>query len=350
MSSPSRRQFLQTTAAAATAFAAPLLLRAENKSGSHPLRVGSGEYVYQCHHDWGELPSGIQWGATHDVAIDADGLIYITHQSPAKDPIDAIVVFDADGKYVRSFGKEFHGGGHGLDLRSEGGQEFLYLSDVKNHQIAKLDLNGEVVWKKGFPQESGKYQEAKRYTPTNIALAPGGGFYVGDGYGSHFVHQYDADANWVRSWGGRGSNPGELNCPHGLYVDTRAGREPSLCVTDRANNRLQYFTLDGQHLSYVDNLVYPSSLDIRGDVMLVGELDSRLTLLDQENNVLTYLDDDPEWRKTVNANGRQVRQQRNRWVDGKFVHPHGATFDADGNIYLAEWVVGGRVSLLKKVG
>lgn len=350
MSSPTRRQFLQSAAATATALATPLLLRAENKSDSNPLRVGSGEYVYECHHYWGELPDNIQWGATHDVAIDSDGLIYITHQSPAKDPIDAIVVFDADGKYVRSFGKEFHGGGHGLDLRSEEGQEFLYLSDVKNHQIAKLDLNGEVVWKKGFPQESNRYKDAGRYTPTNIALAPGGGFYVGDGYGSHFVHQYDADANWVRSWGGRGSKPGELNCPHGLYVDTRPGREPSLCVTDRANNRLQYFTLDGEHLSYVDNLVYPSSLDIRGEVMLVGELDSRLTLLDKENNVLTYLDDDPAWRKEVNANGRKVRQQRDKWVDGKFVHPHGATFDANGNIYLAEWVVGGRVSLLKKVG
>lgn len=350
MSLPNRRQFLQTSAAAASVAAAPLFLRAENKSGSTPLRVGSGEYVFECHHGWGDLPSNIQWGATHDVAIDADGLIYITHQSSGKDPIDSVVVFDTDGKYVRSFGKQFHGGGHGLDLRSENGQEFLYLSDVKNRLVAKMDLNGEVVWTKGFPQESGKYPNASKYKPTNVALAPDGGFYVGDGYGSNFVHQYDADANYVRSWGGRGTKPGELNCPHGLYVDTRPGREPSLCVTDRANNRLQYFTLDGKHLSYVDNLVYPSSLDVRGEVMLVGELDSRLTLLDKDNNVLTYLDDDPQWRKAVNANGRQVRRQPDKWVAGKFVHPHGATFDENGNIYLAEWVVGGRVSLLKKVG
>ncbi|MCC9607237.1 twin-arginine translocation signal domain-containing protein [Blastopirellula sp. JC732] len=350
MSSPTRRQFLQTTAAAATVAATPLFLHAENKSGSAPLRVGSGEFVYECHHYWGELPSSIQWGATHDVAIDKSGLIYITHQNGGPNVMDAIVAFDTDGKYVRSFGKEFHGGGHGLDLRAENGQEFLYLSDVKNHQIAKLDLNGEIVWKKGFPTESGKYDNPGKYTPTNIALAADGGFYVGDGYGSNYVHQYDADANWVRSFGGRGSQPGQLNCPHGLYVDTRPGREPSLCVTDRANNRLQYFTLDGEHISYVDNLVYPSSLDVQGEVLLVGELDSRLTLLDKDNNVITYLDDDAEWRSAVNANGRRVRSQRDKWVDGKFVHPHGATFDAAGNIYLAEWVVGGRVSLLKKVG
>ncbi|TWT32915.1 NHL repeat-containing protein [Blastopirellula retiformator] len=350
MSSPTRRQFLQSTAAAATVAATPLFLRAENKSGSNPLRVGSGEYVYECQHYWGELPSSIQWGATHDVAIDKSGLIYITHQNGGPTVMDAIVVFDADGKYVRSFGREFHGGGHGLDLRAEDGQEFLFLSDVRNHQIAKLDLNGEVVWKKGFPEAAGKYDNPGKYTPTNIALAPDGGFYVGDGYGQSYVHQYDADANWVRSFGGRGAKPGLLNCPHGLYVDTRPGREPSLCVTDRANNRLQYFTLDGEHLGYVDNLVYPSSLDVRGEVLLVGELDSRLTLLDKDNKVITYLDDDAEWRDKVNANGRRIRSQRDKWVDGKFVHPHGATFDADGNIYLAEWVVGGRVSLLKKVG
>ncbi|UUO06258.1 peptidase [Blastopirellula sp. J2-11] len=350
MASPTRRQFLQSTAVAATVAATPLFLRAENKSGSAPVRVGSGEHTYECHHYWGELPSSVQWGATHGVALDKSGLIYITHQSPAGEAMDAVVAFDADGKCVRSFGKEFHGGGHGLELRAEDGQEFLYLCDVKNRQIAKLDLKGEVVWRQGFPEQSGKYKNAKGYCPTNIALAPSGGFYVGDGYGSHYVHQYDADANWVRSWGGRGTKPGELNCPHGLYVDTRPGREPSLAVTDRANNRLQYFSLDGEHLSYVDNLVYPSSLDVQGEVMLVGELDSRLTLLDKENNVITYLDDDPAWRKTVNANGRRVRSQRDKWVEGKFVHPHDATFDADGNIYLAEWVVGGRVSFLKKVG
>lgn len=350
MTLQNRRQFLQTSAAAATVAATPLFLNATDKSGTTPLRVGSGEYVYECQHGWGELPGSIQWGATHDVAIDAEGLIYITHQSPAKGPMDAIVVFDTDGKFVRSFGKEFHGGGHGLDLRNENGQEFLYLCDVKNRQVAKLDTAGEIVWTKGFPEESGKYAGANKYSPTNVALAPDGGFYIGDGYGSSYVHQFDADANWVRSFGGRGSKPGELNCPHGLYVDTRPGREVSLCVTDRANNRLQYFTLDGKHLSYVDNLVYPSSLDVQGEVMLVGELDSRLTLLDKENNVLTYLDDDPQWRKTVNANGRKVRQNRDQWIAGKFVHPHGATFDTNGNIYLAEWVVGGRVSLLKKVG
>ena len=39
----------------------------------------------------------------------------------------------------------------------------------------------------------------------------------------------------------------------------------------------------------------------------------------------------------------------NLWQPGKFVHPHDACFDADGNIFVAEWVVGGRVTKLRKL-
>ena len=57
-------------------------------------------------------------------------------------------MFDPEGKYVRSFGKEYHGGGHGIDIRKEGGEEFLYLSDVKNGIVAKTSLKGEPVWRR----------------------------------------------------------------------------------------------------------------------------------------------------------------------------------------------------------
>ena len=38
-----------------------------------------------------------------------------------------------------------------------------------------------------------------------------------------------------------------------------------------------------------------------------------------------------------------------RWEAGKFVHPHDACFDAQGNIFVAEWVATGRVTKLKKL-
>ena len=85
--------------------------------------------------------------------------------------------------------------------------------------------------------------------------------------------------------------------------------------------------------------------DVRGDVMLVPDLDARVTLLDKDNNVIVHLANDEVWRTAVNK--EQLRTKPDRWQAGKFVHPHDACFDADGNIIVAEWVVTGRVSLLR---
>ena len=119
--------------------------------------------------------------------------------------------------------------------RKEGGEEFLYLSDIHNRQVVKTNLKGEELWKSGFPEEAKVYKDKNGYRPTNVAFAPDGGFYVGDGYGSNYIHQYDKDAKWVRTWGGSGKEPGKMQTPHGLWLDNRPGREASLVVADRAN-------------------------------------------------------------------------------------------------------------------
>lgn len=346
----SRRQFLQSSAAAvAVVSAGPLILGAADKAGAKAPRVGEGEYVYECTHGWGELPGHIRWGDTHGVAVDEAGLVYIKHRNKVGDPMDAIAVFDATGKFVRSFGKEYHGGGHGIDIRKENGEEFLYLCDVTHNLVAKTNLKGEPVWVKGRPSEPGVYDNpSAKYSPTNVAFAPDGGFYIADGYGSHYIHQYDQAAKWVRSWGGEGSEVGKFKTPHGIWLDNRSGREPSLVVADRANARLQYFTLDGKPLSVAGNVSFPAHFDIRGDVLLVPDLHARVTLLGKENQVLTHLGYDADWTKRV-LDGFKMRTQPETWRPGRFVHPHDACFDQAGNIFVVEWVPTGRVTFLKHV-
>ena len=217
--------------------------------------------------------------------------------------MDAIAVFDQEGKFIRSFGKEFHGGGHGLAIRKEGKEEFLYLCDIKNRKVAKVSLDGHIVWSLGAPQEAGVYEHGAPYVPTNVAFAPDGGFYVGDGYGSSYIHQYDKDAKWVRTWGGAGSEPGKLRCPHGLWWDDRPGRTPSLVVADRANSRLQYFTPDGKHISFTPGLPHPCYFSIRGDVLLVPDLHSRVSLLDRDNRPIVHLGYDEAWTAARPAGG-----------------------------------------------
>ena len=58
--------------------------------------------------------------------------------------MDTVLVFDPKGKFVRSFGKEWHGGGHGIDIRKEGSEEFIYLSNTwtPNPQAGEDDPQG----------------------------------------------------------------------------------------------------------------------------------------------------------------------------------------------------------------
>ena len=347
-----RRDFLkQTTAAGVAALAtrsAPAILGARDKSGGKNPIIGQGNYRYECIHNWGELPRHIRWETTHGVTLDEDGFIYIKHQGLGGAAMDTIVVFDPKGKYVRSFGKGYYPGGHGIDIRKEGGEQFLYLCDIFHRQVIKTNLKGEEVWKLCYPIEAGVYKRVNQYSPTNVAFAPDGGFYVGDGYGSHYIHQYDKNARWVRTWGGFGDKPGKMKTPHGIWLDDRPGREPSLVVADRANARLQYFTLDCRHIGFVNDLLFPAHFDIRGDVLLVPDLHARVSLFDRDNKPIVHLGDDPEWRKKV-LDGFKVRARPEEWQAGKFVHPHDACFDRDGNIFVVEWVQTGRVTLLRRV-
>jgi len=199
---PSRRAFLQTIGTGlAASVVSPTILGASDKAGTKRPVIGSGEFTYEVYHDWGELPAGIKYGNTHGVCEDSRGQIYIHHTVHAtSDRHDTMVVFDQHGKFVRSWGAEFQGGAHGLHIRREGSDEFLYLCDTKRAIVAKATTKGEIVWQFGYPKESPKYPvnadgtPGIKYSPTNIAIAPNGDFYVGDGYGSSFINQYDSSA------------------------------------------------------------------------------------------------------------------------------------------------------------
>ncbi|MCB1096607.1 MAG: peptidase [Verrucomicrobiae bacterium] len=348
----SRRQFMKSVAGSAAVIAAPAILRAEDKAGTKPVIVGEGEHTYECLHNWGTLPHGHHYGgASHGIAVDSNGLVYVSHHGGP----GSIFVFDPSGKFVRAMGfyhtVDGSGRGHGIDIRKEEGGEFLYLSpDDGRFGFTKATLEGDVVWVVDVPKDSGKYDAEKpRYRPTNVSFNPNGDVYLGDGYGSNLIHRYTQDGRYLGTFGATGSGKGEFKTPHGQWLDARDGT-PKTVIADRANARLQYMSLDGEHLSFVEGLLFPADIDIQGDIMLVPDLHARITLFDKDNKVISHLGDDEEWRKQVLDGNTNMRGKPNLWVPGKFVHPHDACFDKDGNILVAEWVVTGRVSMLRKVG
>lgn len=301
------------------------------------------------------------------MAVDSEGLVYVIHEGRLPETEHpSIFVFDGDGKYVRSFGNQFQGGGHGLEIRNEGGQDFLYVCAYQQQRsFAKLDTQGEQVWRKGAPMECGVYAAGEdkfprpaddnpwgrdRFIPTNIAFLPDGGFFLIDGYGGYRVHRYDQDANWVSMFGEPGSNAdradGKFKLPHGIWIDDR-GDEPLVVVADREFDRLQWFAFDGTHRRTQDGFLWPANVDTHGELMIVPELVARLTLLDKDNHVIAHLGDDVTRLRA--DTDRRIRMDDSQWQAGKFVHPHDACFDQDGNIYVAEWVFRGRVSKLARL-
>jgi len=357
-----RRKFLATAATAAGTLAMARVLTAQKSEKQ--LVIGTGEHKYEVLHYWPQLPDKYSWQTTHNVAIDREGLLYVIHEGREnlKDH-PSIFVFDDKGKFIRAFGNQFQGGGHGLEVRTEGNEQFLYVTAYQQlKRFAKLTLKGEQIWEKRAPMESGIYptgedtNPTKRwgrdaFMPTNFAFLPDGSFYLADGYGSYRVHYYDKNGNWKSMFGTPGKGDAEFNTPHGVWIDDRSGREPSVIVADRANKRLQWFTLAGKHLKTLDGFILPANIDRYKDVLLVPDLSARITLLDKDNNVIVHLGEDPAWREQVLKDGMKLRNAKttDQWVSGKFLHPHDACFDPAGNIYVAEWVNTGRVTKLRKV-
>lgn len=342
----SRRRFLF-----AVGGGAPLILGAADKAGSKKPILGEGDHTYEVTHDWGELPADIKYGNTHGVCEDSQGRIYVHHTVNAvSESSDSMVIFDAEGKFIKSWGKDFKGGAHGLHIRREGSTEFLYLCDTKRGLVVKTTLDGEEVFTLGYPSQSEAYKPGAdgkqiKYSPTNLAIPPNGDIYVGDGYGSSYVNMYNSKGEYKFTFGGMGKEAGQLSCPHGIIVDLR-GKEPILLIADRGNARIQTFTLEGKHIEFISgtNLPCHFSFDKNGDVV-VPDLGARVTLLDRNNKVITQLGDD----SAANTWNALRKEPRDKFIPGKFVCPHGACYDHAGNIFVVEWVEVGRVSKLRKV-
>ena len=341
----SRRSFVKTSVAAAVAAtAAPAILRGADVKKT----LGKDRHTYELVENWGAVPEGKKYGNTHAVCEVADGRIFIHNASPTG---DSTCIFDPDGKFIKSWGEQYKNGAHGMQLRKEGSEEFLYLAPTGMHKVFKTNLDGDVVMELEYPKDAKNadgqpcYADDKKYVPTNIAFGPNGDFYVADGYGSNYIHRYDIKGKYISTFGGTGSGDGQLKCPHGIWCDTRDAANPTILVADRSNVRLVWFTLDGKFIKSVNHeLRHPCHFDQRNGDILIPDLHGRVTIFDKDNNLVTHLGDNSDPAKR----GKHAVKP-DELVPGEFVTPHGACWDRAGNIYVAEWLPYGRVTKLKVV-
>jgi len=307
-----------------------------------PVVLGpAGGPQYRWVRDWGRLGDGKEIGNTHGcLVVDKDGNILAN-----TDTEHAVIVYSPDGKVLRTWGKEFQGGLHGMCIRTEEGKEVLYLAHTRRHEIVKTTIDGKVLWAIGAPMASGIYQKEDQFNPTAVAVGPDGRIFAADGYGRSWIHIFDKDRNYVKSFGGPGDGPGKMHTPHGIWLDTR-GKEPLLLVCDRENHRLQWFTMDGEHVRTMDkDLRRPCNVAPLGNGgLVVADLAGRITLLDKDDKLVCHLGDNPD-EKLRAQNG----VKREQWKDGEFLSPHGVTVDTTGAIYVLDWNFLGRFCKLEPV-
>lgn len=355
----SRRGFA-TVAAAASIFAARPA-RASRLTAE--TIIGEGAHRFRVRHHFPQLPDRYSWQTTHNVAVDSAGNLYVIHEG-RKNLKDhpAIFVFDQSGKFIRAFGSEYQGGGHGIEVRKEGNEEFLYVCGYQGVKaFAKMTLDGEIVWYRKAPMESGAYAAGEDvstkpswnrqgFLPTNFAFLDDGGFLLADGYGTFKIHRYDKDAKWVSMFGGAGKGEGTFNTPHGIWIDRRPAadgstKEPTVVVCDRAHNTVQILGMDGTYKETLTGFGLPANIDTWNNLMLVPELSACVTLLDEHNKPVAKLGRAVERLQEV----KNLRGLPNEWRDGEFVHPHDACFTPSGDIFVAEWVSTGRITKLERL-
>ncbi|HEY0550512.1 MAG TPA: 6-bladed beta-propeller [Verrucomicrobiae bacterium] len=270
-------------------------------------------------------PDNQQLGSCHGgVVIDKAGNIHVT-----TDTRRGIVVFSPDGKFLRTNGPARI---HGLELREENGQEYIYAARPSDHEVLKLKLNGEQVWAIHFPEEAGVYKDAKGFNPCAVTVGPDGSIFVADGYGANYVLKFDKDRKFVKKFGGPGTEEGKFKTCHGIALDTRQ-EKPLLLVCNRNNNRVEHWDLDGNFVRVIQkDLRMPAAVHIRGDYAVFPELQGRVTVLDKAGNIAAQVGDNPNEKQRANFGLAQ-----DQWKDGICNSPHGASIDKDGNLIVAEW-------------
>lgn len=322
------------------------------------MRIGYGQTKYQWEEDWARIPlseSVSNGWAHHGVAITASGEVVSFHPGES-----TMLVFDPQGNVVRSWDTDFTDA-HGITIVREDGNEYLWVADngrkrepalgyeygdgETTGQVVKTTLYGEVVQRIERPDLS--MYESGMYSPTSVAInGDNGDIWVADGYGQSYVHHYDSSGNYLRSIGGE-EGAGRFNTPHAVFVDTRKA-VAELFVSDRANGRVQVYDMVGEFKRVFgsDFLITPSAFAVHGDTMIIAELSARLAVVDSADNLIGYLGDNltvaraAGWPNNLDDTGTPVRTSL--LEPGKFNSPHGLAVDSSGNIYISEWLIGGR--------
>lgn len=274
---------------------------------------------------WGRLPEGWSFVEATSVAVDASDHVWVFNRGA-----HPVIVFDREGRLLRSWGEGQIRRAHGITIGPDGS---VWLTDDLHHTVRQFTLEGRLLLTIGDPDQPSTLQGGQPFNrPTHVALCPrSGNLYVSDGYGNSRVHKYDPRGRLLLSWGEPGTDPGCFNVPHNIATDA----DGRVYVADRENHRVQIFDGTGQYLGQWTNLHRPCGLfaDRRqGDVFYIGELGSDLPVNASVPNLGNRV-------SILSCKGELIGRIGDRFEGegpGQFVAPHGVATDSRGDLYVAE--------------
>lgn len=333
-----RREFLKTSGLlVGTTLIGHTALGAFVKMPPPGTIIGHGSYRYKLIPGWGLLDAEKNpVNDCHEMVQDSKGrILLLTNETK-----NNVIAYDKSGKLLEVWGHEYPGA-HGFTLLKEGGEDFLFICDYDRHQVVKTDIKGRVIMTLDYPAETGLYESAEKFKPTETAIAPNGDIYVTDGYGKQYILQYNYKGELIRAFGGPGNAEDKFDTAHGVVVDIRhKDRQPTLLITSRNHNALKRFTLDGKYLSTIH---LPGAFICRPVINgknIYGAVFRSVRNDNPESGFIVVLDKNDELVSAPGANAPVYTHGELSplfQVDKTFMHPHDVLVDEDENIYVAQW-------------
>jgi sugar lactone lactonase YvrE len=283
-----------------------------------------------------KLPEGRTLGSTPAIEIDRDGRsIWVFERcgrasggTPCADsPVAPILKFDPSGTLVKSFGDGMFVNPHGIHVDGQGN---LWVTDgsgkdAKGQQVFEFSPDGRVLMRLGKAGVAGDGPDTFNQ-PSDVQVAPGGDIFVADGHGGNSnarIVKFSKDGTFIKSWGRKGSGPGEFDTPHSLAMD-KGGR---LFVADRGNSRIQIFDQDGKFLAEWKQFGRPSGVYV--------DANDAIYVADSQTVDKTGCTTDQGCRRGIrigNAADGSVKYFIPR-PNGDAVGPEGVSVDAQGTVY-----------------
>jgi DNA-binding beta-propeller fold protein YncE len=262
------------------------------------------------------FPAGMSFnGAPAAVAFDSKAHVWVlTRGNPS------LYEFDANGKFIRSFGQGLFTRSHGLRFDPDGN---IWATDVGAHTVMKLDLEGKVLITIGTKGQRGDWNDTTQFLnePNDIAIGRNGDVFIAQGHtpganGDARVLKFDKTGKFIKSWGGKGNEAGKFQVAHGLAFDSKG----QLWVTDRENQRIQIFDQDGKYIKELKYMGLPCSLDIGAqNIFMTNGFTGQLLKLDLDGKVLA-------------ATGKPGKGL------GEFGEAHVISVSPKGEVYIADSV------------